>query len=136
VKWIKNLIKKTSSKKHQTNRNTGKSFDEMYQDFGAFQYDKEGFTLTYENFTQRINWDDITQLNVYKTDLLTTDRVDMEIVYGEKYITINEELPGWYQFILKTKETFASIPKDWDITIIQPPFETNYRTIYEKVSTV
>ena len=56
----------------------------------------------------------------------------MEIVYGHKSFTISEELPGWYQFILKTKEIFPTIPKDWDIQIIQPAFATNYATIYER----
>lgn len=116
----------------QTNSTAGKTFEEIYQDIGPFQYDREGFMVTLKDFTERVNWDDIIQLNVFKTDLYTTDRVDMQIVYGKNYITINEELPGWYQFVLKTKEIFPSIPKDWDITIIQPPFETNFRTIYEK----
>ena len=132
MSWIKNLFSKASPKRHKTNSNSGKSFDEVYQDPGAFQYDKDGFTITYEDFTKRINWDEITQLNVFKVDQLTIDRIDMEIVYGDKSFTISEELPGWFQFVLKTKEVFPTIPKDWDMTIIQPAFATNYKTIYDK----
>ena len=133
MSWIKNFFSKAIRKGHETNSNSGRSFEETYQYFGAFRYDKDGFTITYEDFTKRIDWADITQLNVFKVDQITIDRIDMEIVYGDKCITISEELPGWYQFILKTKEIFPTIPKDWDTTIIQPAFATNYRTIYEKI---
>lgn len=108
------------------------TFDEMYKELGVFEYDDTGFTIHYEDFTKRLAWSDITQINVYKVDQLTIDRIDMEIVYGEKAFTINEELPGWYQFVLKTKEIFPRIPKDWDVKIIQPAFATNYTTIYDK----
>ena len=111
-----------------------KAFQEMENDPGIFAFTETGFSITHENFTKTLLWSDITEINVFKTDLFTTDRVDMEIVYGDKAITIHEELPGWYQFVLKTKEIFPSIPKDWDLTIIQPPFATNYRTIYNKNS--
>ena len=107
------------------------SFDEMYNHLGAFEYDEIGFTIHYEDFEKRLAWTDITQLNVYKVDLYTIDRIDMEIVYGDKAFTISEDLPGWHQFVLKTKEIFPTIPKDWDIEIIQPPFATNFTIIYE-----
>lgn len=132
MNWLIKLFSKLSSNKHLTNINSGKSFPEMYDDLGVFQYDREGFTISYEDFTKRINWADITQLNAYKVDLFTTDRVDLEIVYGDKAFSISEELPGWYQFVIKTKEVFPTIPKDWDTEIIHPPFETNYTTIYER----
>ena len=118
-------------RRHITNSNSGKSFEEQYQDLGAFEYDADGFTIKYEDFTKRLSWDEITQINVYKIDQMTIDRIDMEIVCGDKCFSISEELPGWYQFVLKTKEVFPTIPKDWDLAIIHPAFATNYRTIYE-----
>jgi hypothetical protein len=126
------ILSKVFPKKHLTNTNSGKTFEDMYQDLGAFQYDKEGFTISYEDFTKRIKWVDIIQLNVYKVDQMTIDRIEMEIVYKETSFSISEELPGWYQFVLKTKEIFPTIPKDWDIKIIHPAFATNYTTIYDK----
>ena len=129
---IKKIFSKFIPKRHLTNSNSGKTFDVRYNDLGAFKYDESGFTIQYEDFTKRILWDDITQLNVYKVDQLTIDRIDMEIVYGDKAVEISEKLPGWYQFILKTKEIFPTIPKDWDIKIIHPAFATNYTTIYDK----
>ena len=129
---ITKIFSKLFPKAHLTNSNSDKTFDEIYNDMGAFAYDESGFTIHYENFTKRLAWTDITQLNVYKVDQFTIDRIDMEIVYGDKAFTISEELPGWYQFVLRTKEIFPSIPKDWDIKITQPAFATNYTTIYDK----
>lgn len=109
-----------------------KTYDEQYNDSGIFQYDKEGVTISFKEFEERINWNDITALHVFKEDLMTIDRICMEIIYNNKLITINEDMPGWSQFVLKTKAVFTSIPQDWDFTIIQPAFETNYTTIYSR----
>ena len=130
--WLTKIFSRTFPRPHLTNSNSGKTFEEIENDLGAFQYDEHGFTIIYEDFTKRIEWAEITQLNVYKVDQMTIDRIDMEIVYGDKSFSISEELPGWYQFVLKTKEVFPAIPKDWEITIIYPAFATNYRTIYDK----
>ena len=132
MSWISQLFKKTFPERHITNSNSGKTFDEQSAKLGAFEYYEDGFTISYEDFTKRINWTDITQLNVFKVNQMTIDRIDMEIVYGDNAFTISEELPGWYQFVHKTKKIFPTIPPDWDIKIINPVFETNYKTIYQK----
>ncbi|MES2864893.1 MAG: hypothetical protein V4666_12285 [Bacteroidota bacterium] len=129
---FKKIISKLFPKKHLTNSNSGKSFDEIYDDLGCFKYDENGFTLKYEDFNITVKWEEITQLNAYKKDLITIDQIEMEIVRGEKYFVISEELPGWFQFIIKTKEVFPTIPKDWEIKIIQPAFAKNYTNIYKK----
>lgn len=130
--WLTKILSRAFPKPHLTNSSSGKTFEEIENDLGAFQYDEDGFTIKYEDFTKRLEWADITQLNVYKVDQMTIDRIDMEIVYGDRSFSISEELPGWYQFVLKTKEVFPTIPRDWDISIIHPAFATNYRIIYDK----
>ena len=97
-----------------------------------FIYNDDGFSIRYEDFFAKIKWDEIIELNVYKKDQITIDRIEMEIVYGEKAITISEDLPGWYQFVIKTKSIFQTIPHDWDMAIIHPAFATNWRNIYTK----
>ncbi len=131
-----NFFKKLFQKKSDTNSNSEKTFTDTWNDLGVFQYDQDGFAIKYEDFQSTIKWSDITQINVFKTDLLTIDRIDMEIVCGDYCLKINEELSGWYQFVLKTKEIFPTIPKDWDINIIQHAFATNYSTIYDKAKAV
>jgi len=132
MSWLKKILKAFEHKKHVTNSNSGKSFDETYEDIGAFTYYADGFSMNYEELAINIKWEDITQLNVYKADLMAIDEIRMEIVLGEYMYTISEELPGWYQFVLKTKEVFPSIPKDWDLKTIHPAFAANYSTIYNK----
>lgn len=115
-----------------TNIHAENSFTKNLNDKGVFEYHENGFTVCYKDFSKELAWDDITQINVFKTDMITIDRVDMEIVYGDKAFTISEDLPGWYLFVTKIKEIFPSIPLDWDITIVQPAFARNYKTIYIK----
>lgn len=133
---LKNLFANLFSLKRPdpqlNNLTSGKTFDEKLNDIGFFKYDDEGFTINYEDFSKQLKWDEITEINVYKADLMTIDRIEMEIVYNDKMFIISEDLPGWYQFVIKTKSIFPTIPKDWDMEIVQPPFATNYRTIYSK----
>ena len=132
---FKNIISKLFLRKSNVQSgdlSSDKSFEEKFNELGIFEYHQDGFTINFKKISKRLNWTDITQLNAYKSDLLTIDRIDLEIVYGDKHITISEDIPGWYQFVLKTKEIFNSIRKDWDIEIMQPPFATNWRIIYQK----
>jgi hypothetical protein len=126
---FKNIIQKFSGKKHTPSK---RSFEEKYNDIGVFQYDADGFTITYEGKSKTIKWNDITELNAYKIDQMTIDRIDMAIVFGDRQITISEDLPGWYQFIFKTKSRFPSIPKDWELKIMHPAFAENFTNIYKR----
>jgi hypothetical protein len=126
------LLFSVASRKRVTLVPDSKDFDELYDDIGLFQYDESGFTMTLQSQVNRIEWKDIDELNVFKEDLITIDSIAMEIVCNGNYITINEETPGWYQFVIKTKQIFSQVPSDWDVAIIQPPFERNYQTIYRK----
>lgn len=132
MSWFQDLISKLLPNRNGNNFNSMKSYDEIYNDLGGFQYDVEGFTINYKDFSKRVNWDEITQLIAYKSDQITVDRIELEIVFGDKAFMISEDLPGWYQFVIKTKEIYPTIPKDWDVKINQPAFEKNVKTIYDK----
>ena len=88
--------------------------------------------ITGTNFKKDIYWGDITQINAFKKDFLTWERIELEIVYGDKSLTINEDVKGWNLFVTKAKELFATMPHDWDTAIINSPFEINFRTVYSK----
>ncbi len=132
MKWLRKIKRFFATPHHIKNSNSGKSFDEIYEDTGVFEYKADGCKINYEGFQLDLKWEDITQIDVYKFDPGIYDQVEMRIVHNNEGFVITEELPGWFQFILKTKEIFPSIPKGWDIEIIQPPFSANYRTIYRK----
>jgi hypothetical protein len=129
---ISKLFGKRSPDPKLTNLGSGKTFEEKFDEEGVFHYEEDGFSIQDKDLFTNIKWDNITQLNVYKKDLMTIDRIEMEIVCGDKAITISEDLPGWYQFVLKTKSIFHTVPKDWDIAIINSAFEANWKNIYSK----
>ncbi len=133
-KILSKLFFKSQLNPKLTNTGSEKTWDEKQNENGVFIYNDDGFSIRYEDFFAKIKWDEIIELNVYKKDQITIDRIEMEIVYGEKAITISEDLPGWYQFVIKTKSLFPAIPKDWDLTIIHPAFATNWRNIFTKTN--
>ena len=94
--------------------------------------DNEKILITGTSFKKEIVWSEITQMNVSKKDFMAWDRIELEIVYGDKSLTLNEDVEGWNEFVIKVKELFTSIPHDWDTIIIHLPFETNFKTIYSK----
>lgn len=128
MNFFSKLFTKKSSEESEHKRN----FEEIYSDLGIFEYFEDGFKITNKDFEKTIKWSEIDQINAYKKDLYAYDLVVMEIVCGEKALSINEESPGWFQFILKLKEVFETIPNDWEINITQPAFAENYTVLYEK----
>lgn len=111
---------------------TKEEFEKIYNDPGCFKYTDDGFSIVYETFSKSLQWSDITELIAFKSDLMTTDRIDMHIAYGDKYFTISEDLPGWYQFINKIDEIFPSIPKNWEADVLKPPFAENKTILYQR----
>ena len=128
-----NFFLKLFQKKSTVKTDINKSFDEIYSDLGMFEYLDDGFKIESKDFSRIIKWSDIDKINAYKKDLYTYDLVVMEIICEENALTINEESPGWFQLILKLKIIFETIPKDWEMNIIQPTFATNFTTIYNKM---
>lgn len=107
-------------------------FDVIYNDLGIFSYSDDGFTITLENAARSIKWSAIERITAYKRDLMTYDLVCMDITYDNRMLTIHEEQPGWYQFIRKTKIVFPEIPESWDVDIVLPAFETNWKVLYQR----
>ena len=99
----------------------------------TIEVDNEGVTIIGDKYRTRINWNEISELNVYKKDFFTFDRVELEIVYGDKMLTINEDVRGWKEFVAKTKEIFPILSDNWEAEVIHQPFVTNFTTIYQKV---
>lgn len=111
---------------------SSESFQKKHNNFGAIGYKNDGFLIKDKDLSVDIKWDDINKIEVYKKDLFTVDLIVMEITHDEKVLVIDEELSGWFQFILKLKEIFSEIPRDWDLTIMNPAFEKNYRVLFGK----
>jgi hypothetical protein len=116
----------------QISEESKKAFDTKYDDEGKFVYYEDGIVMDFISGQQKILWTDVEQLIAYKRDLLTIDVICLDIIFDNKRMTINEDTPGWYQFIKKTKLIFPSIPVDWDMKIMHPAFQTNLTIIYQR----
>jgi len=132
MKFISNLVSIMFKKRFDNIQTSKKTFDEIYKDVGVFIYEEGGFKIIDDSFSKSIKWNEIEKINTYKKDLITTYLIVMEIIYGDNILTINEELSGWFQFVLKSKKHLPNLIQDWDLKIIHPAFETNFTTIYTK----
>jgi len=108
-------------------------FQKRYDDLGAFEYLDNGFVATTEEEELALNWSELNTIVAYKEDLYTYDVVGLEIftTNGQSF-RINEDTPGWYQFIERLGTTFTSIDKDWQTKVSIPAFETNLTLLYDK----
>lgn len=133
LKWFKGtLLRFIGSLGNRQNRTLVHPTELINNESSAFHYDSEGFTVIYKEFSSKVEWSAISQVSVFKLDLLTIDRVDMDIVHGDMVLSISEDLPGWSEFLEKLHETFSEIPKDWYIDICLPAFATNFSIIYNR----
>lgn len=99
----------------------------------TIEVDDEGVTIVGDEFRTRIKWVEVIELNVYKKDFATFDRVELDIVYGGKTLTVNEDVKGWTEFVEKTKQVFPTMPENWEVEVVHQPYVTNFTTIYQKV---
>ena len=104
----------------------------LQEDKGKFIYEDDGLIYPFSDGIQKIKWAEIERIAGYKTDLMTTDEIRMDIQWKGQTWTLTEETPGWYQLLKRLHDTFPSIPEDWEGAIIQPPFATNYTILYER----
>lgn len=102
------------------------------QVLGVFSYTTDGFSIVDSASATLVKWADILQINVFKTDQVVVDCITMELVLEEGVICVNEDIPGWENFISNCQKQFPSIPANWEIDITQPPFAANYRTLYQR----
>ena len=108
-----------------------KAFDLRYSDTGVFQYVDTGFNFTDTDQKIFVAWTDIETIFAFKRDLMTVDELNIEVfLKNNMRIRLTEEIDGWFQFIIKIKEVFPSINKEFDTKLIFPAFETNLTIIY------
>ncbi len=111
-----------------------KAFDLRYNDTGVFQYVDTGFNFTDKDRTIFVAWVDIETIFAFKRDLMTVDQLNIEVfIKNNMRIRLTEEIDGWFQFIIKIKEVFPIIDKEFDTKLIFPPFETNLTLVYNSI---
>jgi len=100
----------------------------------VFNYFPGGVIISYMGSSFNVKWDKIYQINVFKIDLITVDRIEMEITSSNEVILINEDYPGFYPFVKKLTEVFPTISSTWLADIVNPAFEKNAQMIYNASS--
>lgn len=97
-----------------------------------FQFLSDGFDFIDNDNKHSILWADIESIFAYKRDLYTVDELDIDVFTKDGYrLHLIEEQPGWYQFILKIKEVFPGVDKEFDAKLMFPPFKTNLTLVYD-----
>lgn len=108
-----------------------KAFDLRYNDTGVFQYVDKGFNFSDKDKTIFVAWTDIESIFAFKTYLMTFDELNIEVfLKDDMRIRLTEETDGWFQFIIKIKEVFPTIDKEFDTNVIFAAFETNLTLVY------
>jgi len=69
--FLKKILRSFRPAGKSPDSNVGKSHEERHNETGVFSYNQEGFTINSEIIKEKIRWADITELNVYKRDLMT-----------------------------------------------------------------
>lgn len=88
--------------------------------------------LYFDNGHVFVPWTGIERIETFKTDLLTTDCILLEITHGHQKIVLSEESEGWSEFIDAVNIYLPTIKKNWYEEVMLPPFETNLMTIYNR----
>lgn len=109
-----------------------KAIELAMEDFGKFEYTSEGFTLIVGGEATFTAWKDIEAIFAYMRDLYSVDELNLDVITKNNYrLHLTEEMPGWHQFIVKLKEAFPIIRKDFEINLMFPAFATNMTLVYD-----
>ena len=112
---------------------TTDEFQTLYDNFGFFSYTDTTFTLAFSKETKIYNWTDIECLFGFKKDLYTTDEICLDVFLTDGInFRISESTGGWFQFLKQLSQHIPTIPKNWDIEISTPAFETMLTLLYDK----
>lgn len=107
--------------------------DKFINDLGDFAYDTRGFTIIISKKETVIARDDILQIRAFKVDVFVIYEIRLQIhVSDHSNIEFGEEIPGWFQFLLRSKEQCPEIDLLWDVKTSSSAFEPKETTIYNK----
>lgn len=107
--------------------------DPAYQD-GVFSFADEFFTFKDGDKIKTFNWSEITLIQAYKVDQITTDCIIIEILADVQAVRISDQTAGFMKFMDVAAGKLRNFRKDWFQTVAFPAFETNATIIYEIVN--
>lgn len=129
IRLISNLFKRGMLKQNDIETLGGRN-NQSKKSYTHLTSDPTGVYL--DDHLVFIPWTDIERIVAFKTDLLTTDCILLEITHGHQKIVLSEESEGWPEFIDAVNIYLPTIKKNWYEEVMLPPFETNLMTIYNR----
>jgi hypothetical protein len=133
MNWLKLRVSHIADKKAghepetltEPNQHLGRAIDVCGINSGSF-------TIQYKHVGKVLNWSDVSEIFAFNADLITTDQIGLEIICEGTSYFIDEDLPGWSQFVENSKAVLIGISHEWESNIIQPPLTQNRLIIYSR----
>jgi hypothetical protein len=85
-----------------------------------------------ETVLLRFFWADVTEIRTFKRDMGTVDDIRLALQAGESWYELSEDLRGFSRLSDTMMEVFSTIPRDWYMEVMQPPFATNERVLFRR----
>ena len=96
----------------------------------------EGFDLVVAakgDVVASVRWDEVTRIQAYKLDLVTTDCICLLFELGPSRapIQVSEEWLGFQELFGPLAKRFPAIPESWYVDIMTPAFEAKRTVLFE-----
>lgn len=96
----------------------------------------EGFdvvNLANGSVVASVRWPDVTRIQAYKLDLVTTDCICLLFEFGPSRapVQLPEEWPGFQDLFGPLARRFPAIPESWYVDIMTPAFESKHTVLFE-----
>jgi len=99
---------------------------------GIFTYSEGAVSVVKKGITQTAAWTDITLIRAYKQDLLSIDRICVEVHTESFQFMFDDETPGWMKFMETAGQHLPRFNSHWIFDVAFPAYQPNPTTIYEK----
>ncbi|MGD0547185.1 MAG: hypothetical protein ABR991_05085 [Terracidiphilus sp.] len=101
--------------------------------------DQTGATVTYSYEDgsvdkDEVKWRDVNWAAAYKKDCWSVDQIRIEVFADKGGIIVTENMEGWEAMIDALPSHLPGSMKrtDWWEKVVQPPFATNWTTLYTR----
>lgn len=102
-------------------------------EYGRLVLDEDGlFLLKGDKREWTLRWADVRRVATYKHDFFAYDMICLGFETGdEQWIEIWEAMVDFSLVSERMQTEFPTIPADWYVTVMLPPFEANYRVLWQ-----